>query len=164
VLLGETMMVGSAYYRIPIARQMNEKLGPFVMRDVFVQAGGSAGNFWSFRPPEEEGKYYFDNQGDKVAYDKKDVRREIPFVDVARKNGNYLLTDLSAEIRVSSLLAGSAFNSILRVSYGLQPVTGIFDVSGDDINETTNNLQDSRVSTEVEQGGPRIYLGIGTGF
>lgn len=164
VLLGETMAIGSAYYRFPIARQINEKAGPFVMRDIYVQAGGSAGNFWSFRPPEGEGEFYFDNQGDKVAYDRSKIRREIPFVDVARKNGNYLLTDLSAELRISSLLAGSQFNSILRVSYGLQPVTGIFDVSGDDINETTNNLQDSRVSTEIEQAGPRIYLGIGTGF
>jgi len=166
VFFGETMFIASAYWRMPLITRLNEKAGPLVVRDIYLQWGGSAGNFWSFRPPDEdeEGKYYFDNQGNRIAYDPRDVRREIPFVDTAYKNGNYLLTDVSAELRVSTLLAGSSFNSIFRVSYGFQEVTGVFDVDGDDINDSTNDGSGNAISTETEKPGPRIYLGIGTGF
>lgn len=171
VLLGETMAVGSAYWRMPLIRGVNEKFGPFLVRDVYVQWGGSAGNFWSFRPPEEEdvGKYYYDDQSNRIAYDPKDVRREIPFYDSAYKNSpadraNYLLADVSAEIRVSTLLMNNGFNSFLRVSYGFNEVGGIFDINGDDINDTSNSGAGNAIANETEKPGPRIYLGIGSGW
>ncbi len=166
VFFGETMFVGGAYWRMPIFSRVNDKFGPLYVRDVYLQWGGSAGNFWSFRPPEESdvGKYYFDNQGNRIAYDRRDVKREIPFYHKSYKNGNYLLTDLSAELRFSTLLAGNSFNSIFRVSYGFQEVTGVFDVDGDDINDSTNDGSGNAISLETEKPGPRIFLGIGTGF
>jgi hypothetical protein len=166
VLLGETMAVASAYWRFPIKRNIQKKWGPLLMRDLYVQAGGSAGNLWSFQPPDEDevGLYYFDNQGNRVAFDPDDVEREIPLVDRAYKNGNYLLTDVSAELRVSSVLMGTQFNSILRVSYGFNEVSGIFDIDGDDINDTTNAGFGNAISAETEKPGPRIYLGIGSGW
>ena len=50
-LIGETMFVSSLMYRAPIARAINEKIGPFYFYDIYGMIGGSAGNFWSFRPP-----------------------------------------------------------------------------------------------------------------
>lgn len=164
VLMGETMLVGSAYWRMPIKQRILKKWGPLLMRDIFLQAGGSAGNLWSFTPPDEEGTFYRDQQGEPVAYDPKDVKREIPFIDTAYKNGNYLLTDVSAELRVSSVLMGNSFNSILRVSYGFQEVGGVFDIDGDDINDSTSDAALFGLSTETEKPGPRIYLGIGSGW
>ena len=136
------------------------------VKDVHLQIGGSAGNLWSYRPPEESevGSYYYDDQGERVAYDPSSIRREIPFVDKAYKNGNYLLTDVTAEVRLSSVFLGRPWNSFFRVAYGFQEVGGIFDVDGDSINDATDTGFGNALSSETEKPGPRFYLGLGTGW
>ena len=167
VLIGERRLVGSLFYRFPIASRLSSKWGPFILRDFYVQAGGSAGNLWSFRPPEEseQGKYYYNNQGERIAYDPSDVKAEIPFVDGAYKNGGHpILADASIEIRMSSLLMSNQFNSMIRVSMPFTSVGGIWDVDGDDISNTLNAGFGNGLSPEVEKPGPRLQLSIGTGW
>ena len=165
-LIGETMIVSSLMYRAPLARAINQKIGPLYVYDIYGMVGGSAGNFWSFRPPEESdvGSYWTDGQGQRVAYDPSTVRREIPFVDKAYKNGNYLLTDVSAELRVSAGLFGGYWNSFVRVAWGLNQIRSIGDVNGDDVQDANSNGFGNSLSTEYEPGKPRVFLGLGTGW
>jgi hypothetical protein len=166
-LAGETMVVGSVAYRAPLARQVNKKIGPLYLYDIYGQIGFTAGNFWSYRPPDENSdpsSYYFDSSGERVAYDPGDVHREIPFIDVAYKNGNRILTDVNAEIRVSSTLFSGIWNSFVRVAYGFQRIKGINDVDGDDVQDGTQTGFGNSLSSETEPPGPRIYIGLGTGW
>lgn len=165
-LSGETMLVASAGYRFPLITDIDRRWGAFYLYDIHAQVGGTAGNFWSYRNPEEGdvGTYYYDNYGQRVAYDPSSVRREIPFIDKAYKNNNWMLFDTMAEIRVSSALMTSAWNSFFRVSYGFNEITGIQDTNGDDISETTQTGFGNSLSAETEKPGPRFYLGLGTGW
>lgn len=167
-LSGETMLVGSAAYRFPVARRINQRWGPFYLYDVYAQVGGTAGNFWSYRPPDEtdSSKYYYDQFGQRVARDEGDVRREIPFIDQAYKNGgNPMLYDANAEIRVSSTLFGeNPWASFFRVAYGFNEVKGVGDVNGDDVQDTTETGLGDALSNESEMPGFRFYVGLGTGW
>ena len=93
-----------------------------------------------------------------------DARREIPFVDKAYKNGNYLLYDASVELRVSSLLMNSPWDSFIRASWAFNEITGIGDVNGDDIQEAFETGFGNAISGESEKPGPRIFVGFGTGW
>lgn len=165
-LSGETMVVLSAAYRFPLVRQLNKKMGPWYVYDLNLVVGGTTGNFWSYRPPDESavGTYYTDDQGNRIAYDPKDVRREIPFVDVAYKNGNRLLWDATAELRLSSTLGGVPWDSFFRMAWGFNRIHGVGDVNEDDIQDTTETGFGTAVSNETEAPGPRFYIGIGTGW
>ncbi len=165
-LVGETMLMASLAYRFPIARQINKKIGPLYIYDVYAQFGGTTGNFWSFRAPEEGGNspYYYDGSGQRVAYDPKDVRREIPFLDKAYKNGNYLVTDANLEVRVSATLFNAIWNSFVRLAWGFNEIGGVGDVNGDDIQDTTETGFGNSLSSETEKPGPRLYIGFGTGW
>jgi hypothetical protein len=164
-LSGETMALINVAYRFPIRRELNKRIGPFYFYDVTGQVMGSAGNLWSFRAPTEEGQYYRDEYGERVARDASSVRREIPFVDTAYKNGNYLLYDAGAELRVSAtLFNSSSWDSFIRVVYGFNEIRGYGDVNGDDIQDTTNSGVGDALSNETEKPGPRIYIGLGTGW
>jgi hypothetical protein len=166
-LAGETMVVTSLAYRAPLMRQVNKKIGPLYVYDIYGQIGATAGNLWSYRPPDENSdpaSYYYDGSGERVAYNPGDVRREIPFLDVAYKNGNRLLTDVNAEIRVSSTLFGGYWNSFVRLAYGFQRIKGINDVNGDDVQDGSRTGFGNALSSETEAPGPRIYIGLGTGW
>ena len=133
-----------------------------------MQVGGTAGNLWSHQITQDAidgGRTYFDSFGQRVALDPtNDVRREVPFMDVAYKNGQRMLYDASAEIRMNSLLMQGGFDSFFRVSYGFNEIKGINDVNGDDISDTSDPGTGNSVSQETEKPGPRFYLGIGTGW
>jgi hypothetical protein len=165
-LAGETMITGTLSYRFPVARQINKKFGPLYIYSIYGQFGGTAGNFWSYRAPDESevGTYYYDGAGQRVAYDPADVRREIPFRDKAYKNGNTLLTDANAELRVSAAMFGGYWNSFVRLAYGFNEVGGIGDVDGDNIQDTRETGLGNALSGETEQPGPRLYIGFGTGW
>ncbi len=167
-LQGETVIIATAAYDFPIKRILRQFSGPLYFRDIRMRVGGTAGNLWSYKISEEaieEGNTYFDGFGQRVAIDPKDVKREIPFVDTAYKNGNYLLTDASAELRVGTLLWGvNSFDSFARVSYGFQGIRGLNDVNGDDISDTSDPGTGNSISNEIEKPGPRFFLGIGTGW
>ena len=103
--------------------------------------------------------------GERVARNDEDIRREIPFVDVAYKNGNAMLYDASAELRVQSVMFhGSPWDSFIRVAYGFQEIRGYGDVDGDNIFDTSNNGFGDELSNETEKPGPRVYIGFGTGW
>ncbi len=164
-LSGETVVIGNLAYRFPIRRQLNWRMGPLYVYDITGQVQGTAGNLWSFAPPESPDAYYRDGYGDRVARNPADVKREIPFVDVAHKNGNYLLYDAGGEVRVSSSLSsGFGWNSFVRVAYGFQEIRGYGDVNGDDLSQTTENAVGDELSDETELPGVRVYVGIGTGW
>jgi len=164
-LSGETMAMLNIAYRFPIRRELNRKIGPFYFYDVTAQVMGTAGNLWSYRIPYDESKYYRNEYGDRVVRDPNDIRREIPFVDSAYKNGNYLLYDAGTELRVSGgIFNGAYWNSFVRVAYGFNEVRGYGDVNGDDIQDTTDNAIGDELSNETEMPGPRVYIGLGTGW
>jgi hypothetical protein len=164
-LSGETMGIISLAYRFPIRRQINRKVGPFYFYDLTAQVMGTAGNFWSYRAPENEADYYRNQYGDRVAYRPENIRREIPFIDYAYKNGNAMLYDAGAEVRLGITAFNNGFwNSFFRVAYGFNEVRGYGDVNGDDIQDTTDNAIGDELSNEVEPAGFRFYLGLGTGW
>src|SRR5436190_13680168 len=102
-LSGETLGILNLAYRFPLMHQWQfHKGGPVAMTNgVWMQVGGSAGNLWSYRPPTStSGNFYVDRYDQYVAYDPDSIKREIPFVDRAYKNGNYMLYDAQAEVRV----------------------------------------------------------------
>jgi len=140
-------------------------VGPFYLYDLTGQIGGTAGNLWSYRPPTQEGEYYINGFGDRVAYNSGGIRREIPFVDTAYKNGNYLLYDMAAELRLSATAFNTVgWNSFFRVAYGFNEIGGFGDVNGDDIQDTTDDGLNSELSNEKEPAGFRFYVGLGTGW
>lgn len=163
-LSGETMAIMNLAYRFPINQHMATKVGPFFVHGIFAQVGGTAGNLWSYRldpnAPAEHSVF-----GDRVAIDDSDVHREIPFADEAYKNGNKLLTDVSAELRVqSTIFHGLPWDSFVRVAWGFNEVGGYGDVNGDGIYDTSENAIADELSNETEKPGPRVYLGFGTGW
>ncbi|MEN9785837.1 MAG: hypothetical protein RLZZ299_1101 [Pseudomonadota bacterium] len=164
-LSGETMAQVNLAYRFPLRREWNKRVGPFYFYDVTGQVMGSAGNLWSFRPPENADDFYRNEFGERVARNADSVRREIPFVDEAYKNGNRLLYDAGGEVRVSGSLFNQGYwNSFLRVVYGFNTVRGYGDVNGDDVQDTMNNAIGDELSNEVEEPGVRVYVGLGTGW
>lgn len=164
-LSGETMAMINLAYRFPVRRELNRRLGPLYFYDVTAQIMGTAGNMWSYEAPEDPADYYRNEYGDRVAYDGSSLHREIPFVDIAHKNGNSLLYDAGAELRVSaSLFNGVPWNSFLRLAYGFNEIRGYGDVNGDDIQDTTQNAIGDDLSNETEKPGVRVYVGLGTGW
>jgi len=164
-LSGETMAIFNLAYRFPLNAHTHWRWGPITTQGIFMQMGGTAGNLWSFRPPADPNKSYRSLYDDRVAYDEADIRREIPFVDVAYKNGNRMLYDAFTEIRVASVFReGFRWNSFLRLAYGFNEIRGYGDVDGDGIWDTSENGLGDELSTETEPSGWRIYLGIGTGW
>ena len=164
-LSGETKVILGTAYRFPISRRVKEAYGPLFIHGIYGQIGGTAGNLWSYRPPDDPDKFYRDSYGDRVAYDAGEVRREIPFVDDAYRNGNYLLYDASVELRVQSVLFHTSnWDSFVRVAYGFNEIRGYGDVNGDGIFDTADSALGDELSSESEKPGPRIYIGLGTGW
>ena len=163
---GETMMIANAAYRLPLTRHDWHVLtGPLFTYGAELHLGGTIGNIWSFRPPDDPSLYYAGLYGNRVAYDPADIKREIPFIDEAYKNGNKVLTDLSAELRIRSVLYhGIGWDSFIRVAYGFQDIAGNGDVNGDDIIDSNTNALAVELSNEIEPAGFRFYLGLGTGW
>jgi hypothetical protein len=152
-------------YRFPINRHIRKAVGPLFLYGIYAQFGGTVGNLWSYRPPEDPDNYYRDQFGDRIARDPSTIRREVPFRDVAYKNGNRMLTDVSAEVRVQASIFGrSNWDSFARVAYGFQEIRGFGDVNGDSIWDTSENAIGDELSNETEKPGVRLYLGLGTGW
>jgi Tol biopolymer transport system component len=163
---GETMMIVNAAYRFPITRPEQKWMyGPFYLTGLYGQISSTAGNLWSFRPPSDPSEFYRTRYDERVAYNPSDVRREIPFVDTAYKNGNHMLYDLSAEVRMTSVLYHTmSWDSFIRVAYGFNEIRGWGDVDGDDIFDTNDSALGDELSNETEPAGIRLYLGLGTGW
>jgi hypothetical protein len=164
-LSGETMAIMNIAYRFPIDGHSTWRYGPFTTSGIYGQFGGTAGNLWSFRPPQDPSKSYRSMYDDRIAYDPADIKREIPFIDKAYKNGNYMLYDTFAEVRVSSIFRDTAnWDSFLRVAYGFNEIKGYGDVNGDGIWDTSESGVGDELSSETEPAGWRVYLGFGTGW
>ncbi len=164
-LSGETMAVMNLSYRFPVHHWHRKQVGPLFLHGLYAQFGATAGNLWSFRPPEDPDKFYRNRYGERIAYDSSDIKREIPFVDSAYKNGNYLLYDAMAEIRLSAtMMHTSSWDSFVRFAYGFNEVRGYGDVNGDDIYDTSDNALGDELSNETEEPGLRVYIGLGTGW
>jgi hypothetical protein len=164
-LSGETMALLNVAYRFPIRRELNRKIGPVYLYDLTAQIMGSAGNLWSYDAPTKEGEFYIDEYGENVAINPSKIHREIPFVDPAYKNGNYLLYDAGAEVRLTATAFNNVgWNSFARVVYGFNEIKGYGDVNGDDVQDTTNTGVGDALSNETEKPGFRFYIGLGTGW
>lgn len=164
-LSGETMAVMNLSYRFPLHSWHRTQVGPLFLHGLYAQLGATAGNLWSFRPPEDPSKFYRNRYGERIAYDPADIKREIPFVDEAYKNGNYMLYDAMAEFRLSAtMMHTSSWDSFLRLAYGFNEVRGYGDVNGDDIYDTSDSAFGDELSSETEKPGLRVYIGLGTGW
>src|SRR6185436_15803566 len=172
-LSGETLGILNLAYRFPLLHQWQfHKAGPLAMASysgtsgVWMQVGGSAGNLWSYRPPTStSGNFYVDQYDQYVAYDPDSIKREIPFVDRAYKNGNYMLYDAQAEVRVPLIAFNTQrWDSFFRVAYGFNDITGYGDVNGDSFYNGSDSGNGDGLSNEVEEAGFRFYIGLGTGW
>ncbi len=193
-VVGETMLITSLAYRMPVYRDWDKKVGPIYFDSLYLQFFGTAGNLWSFRPLPVEGEIR--------PLTVTGARRELPFVGlfddkkvskledeysgidikgmghaygdddpglfekafpVAYKNGNRILTDVGAELRLRAYIYNyTPWFSFFRVAYGLQDTTGIGDHNGDRIFRDLPPNDDP--VGEIERKGFRYYLGIGTGW
>jgi hypothetical protein len=166
-LSGETLGILNLAYRFPLMHQWQfHKSGPLAMTSgLWMQIGGTAGNLWSFRPPPEGAASYVNQYDQRVAYDADDIEREIPFVDRAYKNGNYLLYDAQAEIRLPMVMFNTVpWDSFFRVAYGFNEIGGYGDVDGDSFYNGSDSGNNDGLSTETEKPGFRFYIGLGTGW
>lgn len=164
-LSGETMAILNLAYRFPLHDWHRTQVGPLFFHGLYAQFGATAGNLWSFQPPEDSDLFYRNRYGERVAYDSGDIKREIPFIDEAHKNGNYMLYDAMAEFRLNAtMFHGMAWNSFLRFAYGFNEVRGYGDVNGDDIYDTSDSAFGDELSNETEKPGLRVYIGLGTGW
>ncbi len=164
-LSGETMLIANAAYRFPIKKYLKQRVGPIWLDSVYGQLMGGAGNLWSFRPPDDPEDYWRNEYDERIANDPDAIIREIPFLDEAYKNGNPMVYDAGAEIRVSGAMFNSAYwNSFLRLAYGFQEVRGYGDVDGDDIYDTSESAIGDELSNETHPAGFRVYIGLGTGW
>jgi len=75
-----------------------------------------------------------------------------------------VLFDAIAEWRLNSVLMGIPWNSFVRLAWGFNEIRGIGDVDGDDVYDTTDTPFGNSVSNETKKPGPRLYIGIGTGW
>lgn len=163
-LNGKTISILNLAYRFPINQYMAKKLGPLFVHGLYGQVAGTTGNLWSYTLPDDVAtrQSMFD---ERIALDPTEVRREIPFVDTAYKNGNKLLFDASAEVRMESVIFhGFSWNSFARVAYGFNEIRGTGDVNGDGVYDTSENAIGDELSNETEKPGPRFYIGLGTGW
>ena len=180
-LSGETMAILNMAYRFPIATKLAKRVGPIYLNNIYGQFFATAGNLWSFRPPTEPGSYYTNAFDERVARDPADIKREVPFSDLAYKNaptdaadGGYaeadsvadtLLYDAGFELRVAAALFNNRYwNSFARVAYGFNEVRGLGDVNGDDIIDNTSSTVGDSLSNETERSGIRVYVGVGTSW
>ena len=82
---------------------------------------------------------------------------------VAYKNGNRLLTDVGAEVRIRAYAYNyNPWFSFFRLAYGMQDTAGIGDQNGDRIYSDLPPNDDP--VGEIERAGFRYYIGIGTGW
>ncbi len=165
-LNGETMLIGNASYRFPLARDLNLKMGPIYTESMYLQVFGTAGNLWSYRvdgPSHVEGYSVVPSAGGSV-------KREVPFADYSSKNSivgrrNFLLTDVGVELRVRQFLWNDwDWDSFVKVAYGFQPTAGYGDVNSDGIQSSVARDAASELSSELEPGTIRVYAGLGTGW
>ena len=207
---GETKLLASMAYRMPLYRDFDTKIGPFYFDSLYLQFFGTAGNIWSFRPRPLESTETGDlsivndaptgnirelplvglfdsSQSDKLegqdliggddessysdipieglggSYGKKNPSAFDRAFPVAYKNGNRLLTDVGAELRVRAYAYNyNPWFSFFRMSYGIQDTTGVGDQNGDRIFSDLPPNDDP--VGEIEKAGFRYYLGIGTGW
>lgn len=139
-LSGETMAIVQLAYGFPLRRYVDKQVGPLYVHDLGAELSGTAGNLWSFRAPGTAGGL---------------ARREIPLVDEASDNGNYLLFDAGAEVRLRASLFARPWNCSLRVAYGFNELQAPVEATAP-IGE--------ELSWDGEEPGPRFYLGFGTGW
>lgn len=162
-LAGETMIMLNAAYRFPLFRDIDKKVGILYLDSLYAQFFGTAGNLWSYRL--RDGAKTESVFSDHVALDPDDVRREIPFVDKASQNGNYLLFDAGLEVRLSAnLFNRSPWDCYMRLAYGFNKISGLGDVDGDNVYSNTDDPNINTNSAETEPAGLRFFVGIGTGW
>ncbi len=167
-LQGETMLIMSMAYRFPVYRRINRKFGPFYFAGVWAELAGTAGNLWGYTADYERDVYGNVANNPQSYWDpyvkRGTVRREVPFKDIASKNGNYLLYDVSFVLKLKGYMFGYLpWNSFVRVSYGLNDITaGMRDVNDDGI--YVDNYPNDALIAETEPKSLRISIGIGSSF
>ena len=164
---GETMLIFSLMYRFPIYKEMGLKMGPFFFTDLYCELFGTAGNLWGFTGDMVTDAYGNVQRDDASYWDPKvkrgTVRRERPFVDIASKNGNYMLYDIGMTLKLKGYFTNdNIWNSFVRLSYGLNEIAGRYEVNDDRV-YVDNFPNDPRYS-EIEPKSFRISIGLGSSF
>jgi Tol biopolymer transport system component len=166
-LRGENMMVFGMTYRFPLVRHIDKKIGPFYFVSVWAELFGTMGNLWGYT-----GEYMRDKYGN-IARDPEaywdpaikpgSARPEIPFKDIASKNGNYLLYDIGFTLKLKAFIFGTTdWNSYFRVAYGLNDIIGSNEVNDDWA--FVDAYPADALYAESEPKSLHISIGIGTSF
>jgi len=97
---GETQLLLSTGYTIPLARAMDWKWGPFFIDSVYASLFGEAGNAWPYGEFRSNAVDHPTQPG----------------------NGEILLEDVGLELRLKAFLFSDAnvWNSLFRMTYGFQ--------------------------------------------
>ncbi len=164
---GETMLVVGLAYRFPVYRHIDRKFGPFYFASVWGEIFGTAGNLWGYKAEFERDKYGNIRRHDESYWDPMvkpgTVEREVPFRDIATKNGNYMLYDIGFALKLKGYMFGYLYwNSFFRVAYGLNDIIGPYEVNDDRV--WVDVYPNNPMYAETEPKSLRISIGIGSNF
>jgi hypothetical protein len=166
-LNGETMIILGASYRFPFYRHIDKMYGVFYFSSLWGEISTTAGNLWGFTADymrdvygniQRNGESYWD-----PAVKPGSVHREIPFVDKANSNGNYMLYDVGFTLKLKGFIFGYLpWNSFIRVAYPLNDIYGQTDTNNDYV--FVDNYPNDGYRSEMQPRSIRLSIGIGSDF
>ena len=170
---GETLVVVRAAWRTPLLRELHLRVGPLYMAALWLQLGGSVGNAWGYDADwltTPQGTVQTHTHGPAVPLalrgrpraEPGSIRRERPFLDVARNNGNRLLLEAGAELRLDLELFERPWDSMVRLSYGFTTLRGLGDVNDDGV--LADHFPHDPFVDELEPPSLRLVIALGTGL
>jgi len=170
---GETLLLLGAAWRAPLWREAHLRAGPLYLASVWLQLFSTVGNAWGYdadfglRPDGTPELHSWASAippalRGRPRTEPGTIRRERPILDVARQNGNRLLVDAGAELRLDLTLFERPWDSVVRVAWGFSTLSGRGDVNDDGV--LADHFPLDPFTDEVEPPSLRVTVGLGTGF
>lgn len=164
---GETMLIFSMNYRFPFWRKIDKMFGPFYFASLWGEVSFTAGNLWGYTANYVHDRYGNIQRNTESYWDPAvqpgSVRREVPFVDMSAKNGNYMLYDVGFTLKLKAYMFGYiGWNSFIRVAYPFNTINGAVDVNNDDV--FVDAFPNDAMKAEVKRKALRFSIGIGSDF
>ena len=162
-LSGETSMVARVAYAMPVTGQLDARVGPVRAHQLSMRFSGTAGNFWSFRPPTGA-CVVEDARGERYAPRGCPVERE-RIGSRASDSGRRLLGDVSVAVRLHASLAERwPLGSFVRLAIPTVSVEGRGDLDEDGVVHGFDTGLGDPALGERTRLAPRLFVGLGTSW